>query len=98
MNQEQTKLPIFFGALFVAVTVLGLIISRMDSLALSGDIHASTWFSLVNLNHNAFHSWRLEPIAKICSEIWPSFNFAERPIPGIVALLVGTLLFFRASD
>jgi hypothetical protein len=98
VNQEQTKLPIFFGALFVAVTVLGLIISRMDSLALSGDIHASTWFSLVNLNHNAFHSWRLEPIAKICSEIWPSFNFAERPIPGIVALLVGTLLFFRASD
>lgn len=98
MNQQQTRLSIFFGALFVAATALGLIIARMDSLALSGDIHTSAWFSLVNLNHNAFQSWRLEPISKICSGIWPNFNFAERPIPGILALLVGTLLFFRASD
>jgi hypothetical protein len=98
VNQEQNKFLIFLVTLVISIAMLGVIIAGMDSVALSGDTQASTWFSLVNLNHNAFHSWRLEPISKICTLIWPGFNFAERPIPGILTLLVGTLLFFRASD
>lgn len=84
--------------LLIGTLVLGLVVKQFDSVALSGDIQDSSWFTLVNLNHNAFHSWRLEPISRLCDELFPQLNFKERPIPGIVTLLIGTILFFRASD
>jgi hypothetical protein len=67
----------------------------MESAVVVGDFHSLTWFPLINLNHNGFHSWRIDHVTQLCAALVPTYNFAERPVVGIVILLLGTWLLVR---
>lgn len=72
--------------------------TQFDSTVLAGDYRNSTWFPVVNLNHNAFHSWRLDHATMLAAWLFPDWNFAERPVIGVMTLLLGTYVFLRRCD
>jgi len=67
----------------------------MESAVVVGDFHSRTWFPLINLNHNGFHSWRIDHVTQAVAALAPSYNFAERPIVAIILLVLGTFLLLR---
>jgi hypothetical protein len=88
----------------VAVSMLGFLLATgallalltyFQSSSLAGDFRQKTWFALVNLNNNGYHSWRLDHLTRLASLLSPNFNFAERPVPGMILLLIGTYIFLR---
>ncbi len=85
------------GLLLVFVIVL-VVVSLMESVALSGDFRVKTWFPLVNLNHNGFLAWRLDSPTQIATKLFPNYNFAERPLVGGLILVLGTLIFMIRSS
>ena len=84
--------------LLLALTIVLLVVSLMESVALAGDFHAKSWFPLVNLNHNGFLAWRLDSPTHLASKLFPNYNFAERPLIGALLLVLGTFIFMIRSS
>jgi hypothetical protein len=84
--------------LLLACTIVLVVVSVMESVALAGDFHAKSWFAVVNLNNNGFHAWRLDSATQIASLLFPNYNFAERPLIGALVLVLGTFIFMIRSS
>lgn len=84
--------------LLLAVSAVLLVVSLMESVALAGDFRNKSWFPLVNLNYNGFHTWRLDSLTQIAANLFPNYNFAERPFVGAVVLVLGTFTFMMRSS
>lgn len=74
---------------------LFILVYLMESAVVVGDSHSGTWFPLINLNHNGFHSWRIDHVTQAVATLVPSYNFAERPVVGIILLVLSTFLLLR---
>jgi hypothetical protein len=96
--KSWTEIITSAASFLLALSLLVLMVMYLDSPALVGDSRASTWFPLVNLNHNGFHSWRLDHITQLAAWLNPAYNFAERPIIGTLLLLPGTYFFLRRCN
>jgi hypothetical protein len=80
--------------LVLPLVVLGSITPALNSLysaALFRISDTNNWSPLINLNHNGFHSWRVDHLTKIFNTLFPAFQFGERSIISIAVLFFGTL-------
>lgn len=97
MRNRDSRIVCIIGFLVSVCAVLALT-TQFDSSVLVGDYRSRTWFPLVNLNHNGFHTWRLDHLTHTVAAAIPNFNFAERPAIGLLILLFGTYIFVRRCD
>jgi len=85
-----------------AIIALGLLLvfgasSLLDSSVLIDGDPALGWFNMVNLHHNAFHSWRFGPVKQFALRFLPAEVVAEKCLGTMSIMLVGMVFLLRSS-
>jgi hypothetical protein len=96
MKQRIASLQIL-GIIALALLLLLGATWWMDSSVLMDGDPRRGWFNMVNLHHNAFHSWRFGHITQLALLFLPVETIAERSLGTIGILVIGTILLLRAS-
>jgi hypothetical protein len=55
------------------------------------------WLNMINLQHNAFHSWRFGHFTQVASMMIPAAIVAERSLVSILILVIGTAILLKTS-
>lgn len=71
-------------------------LNSLQSVALFKISDTKSWAPLINLNHNGFHSWRVDHLTKFFNALFPALELGERPLISIAVLFLGTLALITA--
>ena len=91
---SRWKLSSVIGFSLAAFT-LTLPLRFLESAMLSQPVEGSSWSTVNNLNHNAFHLWRQDPFSRAGGALVTSFIPSASLLPQLLLLLVGTFLILR---
>jgi hypothetical protein len=84
------------------IIALGLLLvvgatSLLDSSVLIDGDPSLGWFNMVNLHHNAFHSWRFGNIKQLALKLLPAQLVADRSVGTMSIMLIGMVFLLRSS-
>lgn len=96
MKQRIISLQILGVSILALLLLLGATWLIDSSVLMDGDPQRG-WFNMVNLHHNAYHSWRFGHITQLALLFLPVEVVAERSLGTIGILVVGTIFLLRAS-
>ncbi len=93
---KNTSLKTCYTIALALLLVFGATSLLESSVLMDGD-PALGWFNMVNLHHNAFHSWRFGNIKQFALKFLPIELVAERSLGTISIMLVGMVFLVRSS-